>query len=106
MKLKKTLAALAVITAGSATMAFGQALNAQADDITPTDEYIASVEAVSVADLTVGESPIPSGNYVEYVVDETSAPVEEVAAPVEEIAAPVEETAAPVVCPCDGCVSE
>ncbi|GEM_PF-2127900 len=96
MKLKKTLAALAVITAGSATMAFGQALNAQADDITPTDEYIASVEAVSVADLTVGESPIPSGNYAEYVVDETSAPVEEVAAPVEEIAAPVEEIAAPV----------
>ena len=66
MKLKKTLAVLSAIAAGS-TMIFGQALSVQAEDVI-TEEVAAPVE-------------------------EVITPVEEAAAPVEEVAAPAEEAA-------------
>ena len=84
MKLKKTLAVLSAIAAGS-TMIFGQAVNAQAEELVPTEEITAPVE----------EFVAPVENVTE-PVEEVIAPVQEVAAPVEETVAPVVEVAAPI----------
>ena len=84
MKMKKILAVLSAVAAGS-TMIFGQALNAQAEEIisaeetAPVEDVAAPVENVAAPVEDVAESV------------QESAPVENIA-PVGEIAVPAEET--------------
>ena len=88
MKLRKTLAVLSAIAAGS-TMIFGQAVSVQAEDVVIEETSVSSeVAPAEEAAAPVEEATAPA--------EEAAAPVEEVAAPAEEAAAPVEEAAAPV----------
>ena len=91
MKLRKTLAVLSAIAAGS-TMIFGQAVSVQAEDVIIGETSVSSEEAAApveeVAAAPVEEAAAPA--------EEAAAPAEEAAAPAEEAAAPVEEAAAPV----------
>ena len=88
MKLRKTLAVLSAIAAGS-TMIFGQAVSVQAEDVVIEETSVSSeVAPAEGAAAPAEEAAAPA--------EEAAAPVEEAAAPAEEAAAPVEEAAAPV----------
>ena len=84
MKMKKILAVLSAVAAGS-TMIFGQALNAQAE------EFVSAEETAPVEDVAapVENVAAPVEDVAESVQE--SAPAENIA-PVGEIAVPAEET--------------